>query len=262
VPTASTVSVRGGKFRTVVREEGGGDPLLVLHDFDVQHDWEPYLSLLAKDFRVIAPLHPGYGDSVGIDHIDDPVDMAIYYADLLDALKVPAVHVLGIDLGAMFAIELAWVVPDRVKSMTLVGPVGLHADGLEVADVFAMDVKQVPALVFHDATTDVAKSHAPGRLDPDNVEEATVQQARAWSSATKFIWPFPEKGLEKRIHRVTAKTLLVWGANDRYVPPAFASAFQQALPGAQLVTIPDSGHFPNLEQPEKFGAKVRDFLKS
>jgi pimeloyl-ACP methyl ester carboxylesterase len=78
----------------------------------------------------------------------------------------------------------------------------------------------------------------------------------------KFIWPLPDKGLKKRIHRITAPTLVVWGAEDRLVPPVYADEFLKRLPpGARLETVERGGHAPQAEQPEAVARVVREFLR-
>jgi pimeloyl-ACP methyl ester carboxylesterase len=75
----------------------------------------------------------------------------------------------------------------------------------------------------------------------------------------KFIWPLPDKGLKKRIHRVVAPTLLVWGKEDRLVPLVYADEFARRLPGARVETVSDAGHAPQLERPDVVARLVRDF---
>jgi pimeloyl-ACP methyl ester carboxylesterase len=83
-----------------------------------------------------------------------------------------------------------------------------------------------------------------------------------WSmgSTGKFIWPLPDKGLKKRIHRVKAPTLVVWGKEDRLVPPVYADEFARRIAGARVQTVGDAGHAPHLEQPEAFAKTVLAFL--
>ena len=76
----------------------------------------------------------------------------------------------------------------------------------------------------------------------------------------KFIWPLPDKGLKKRIHRVRVPTLLVWGKEDRLVPPVYAEEFARRIAGARVATVEQAGHAPHLEQPETVARLVREFL--
>jgi pimeloyl-ACP methyl ester carboxylesterase len=80
------------------------------------------------------------------------------------------------------------------------------------------------------------------------------------ASILQFIWPLPDKGLAKRLYRVNAPTLLVWGGQDRLVDPAYGDAFASAIPGARLEVIDGAGHLPQLEQAERTTAVVTEFL--
>ena len=75
-----------------------------------------------------------------------------------------------------------------------------------------------------------------------------------------FIWPIPDKGLKKRIHRVSAPTLIVWGADDRLVPSVYADEFSKRLARARIHIITGAGHAPHLEHPAEVAGLVRDFL--
>jgi pimeloyl-ACP methyl ester carboxylesterase len=80
------------------------------------------------------------------------------------------------------------------------------------------------------------------------------------SSVLQFIWPLPDKGLSKRLYRLRAPTLIVWGAQDRLVHPDYGTDFVAAIPGARLETIPGAGHLPQVERADATVAVVRDFL--
>jgi pimeloyl-ACP methyl ester carboxylesterase len=75
-----------------------------------------------------------------------------------------------------------------------------------------------------------------------------------------FIWPIPDKGLKKRIHRVSAPTLIDWGADDRHVPSVYAEEFSKRLARERIHIITGAGHAPYLEHPAEVAGLVRDFL--
>jgi pimeloyl-ACP methyl ester carboxylesterase len=77
----------------------------------------------------------------------------------------------------------------------------------------------------------------------------------------KFVWPIPDKGLKKRIHRITAPTLVLWGKEDRLVPAVYADEFTRRIPGARLHTVDGAAHAPHLERPDAVAQVVRDFAK-
>ena len=97
----------------------------------------PFWSSLLKT-TVYAPAHPGFETSTGIEHIDDMLDMVVYYNDLLDALHLESVHVVGHSMGGMIGAELAALSPHRVRKLVLANAVGLWLDDHPIADFFAM----------------------------------------------------------------------------------------------------------------------------
>src|SRR5215813_7510477 len=107
MPESKMVSVRNGMFDAQVTQTGAGEPLVYLHGGGGFPGWAPFLDELAKDFTVYAPMHPGWGESTGLEHLDDVIDMALYYLDLFDALGLSNLNVLGSSLGGMFAAEVA-----------------------------------------------------------------------------------------------------------------------------------------------------------
>jgi pimeloyl-ACP methyl ester carboxylesterase len=239
----SLLPVRNGQFKVEVHQAGSGEPLLILHDMTARQPWYPYMDELSTRFRVIAPSLPGFRYSEGLEHIDDPVDMAIFLTDLLDALGIERAVVLGHELGAMFAAELAALSPARVRALVLVAPVGLRGEDADMADIFAMDPADVPQLLWADSQSQIARDWAARPADPDQIEEETVLRARASASASRFLWPFPERGLHKRVHRIKAPTTIVWGEQDRLTPRGLAEAFEKAIPQSRMVTVAGSGHF-------------------
>jgi pimeloyl-ACP methyl ester carboxylesterase len=100
------------------------------------------------------------------------------------------------------------------------------------------------------------------RSDEQDAAATAARVRMVWAMGTtgKFIWPIPDKGLKKRIHRVTAPTLLVWGKEDRLVPPVYADEFVGRLSDARVQTVADTGHAPHLEQPATVARTVREFL--
>jgi pimeloyl-ACP methyl ester carboxylesterase len=83
-----------------------------------------------------------------------------------------------------------------------------------------------------------------------------------WSLACtgKFVWPIPDRGLQKRLHRITAPTLVVWGKQDGIVSPVYAGEFASRIAGARVELIDDAGHLPQLEQVAAVSKTVSSFL--
>jgi pimeloyl-ACP methyl ester carboxylesterase len=90
--------------------------------------------------------------------------------------------------------------------------------------------------------------------------EALLERTQNLSAAGKFLWPIPDKGLKKRIHRISAPTLLVWGASDRLVPPVYGEAFLKRIARARLVVFNGASHMLPFENVDEVAKVVTDFL--
>jgi pimeloyl-ACP methyl ester carboxylesterase len=258
--SGTSVSVRGDRFAIDVWEAGSGTPTVYLHDELLPPGPRPWLDELARTRRVIAPCHPGFGRSTGLEHLDDVVDLAIYYLDFADAMGLTSFDLIGDSFGGMVAAEVAALAPHRVRRLVLVGAVGLWIDEEPSLDVFATPAGNLQQLLWHDPAGTTAAPFAPGTGTEDEQRLATLERLRSLSSAAKFLWPIPDKGLRKRIHRITAPTLVLWGDHDRIVPPSYGRRFAELIPSAKLALVADSGHFPLLEQQPEALATVLSFL--
>lgn len=257
---AETLDVRGGKFRIKLWSKGSGSPVLFLHGGGGVSEWPAWLDPFAERYRVVVPQHPGFGESTGLEHLDDFVDLALFYLDFIDALGLERPDVIGHSFGGNVAAELAALGPDRVGKLVLVGALGLWSDEEPVADFFAMTRGELERAAWHDVEGAHARGLLPEPKDENEREMLRLAEAQAMGAMGKFIWPIPDKGLKKRIHRIKAPTLIVWGASDRLVPPVYGRMYQERIAGSTLVVIPEAGHRPMLEQPVAFRDAVMGFL--
>src|SRR3989441_11663303 len=115
---------------------------------------------------------------------------------------------------------------------------------------------------FRDPAGHAAKRMFGPSEPPDAAAATRVRLMWAIGATGKFIWPIPDKGLKKRIHRVKAPTLLVCGKEDRLVPSIYADEFVRRIPGAQVQSVDHCGHAPHLEQPDTVARMVREFFRS
>ena len=135
------LNVRGTQIR--VLRSGSGPPLIFLHGASGHVGWLPFLERLSQRFDVIAPEHPGFGVSDDPPWLDRPSDLAYFYLDLIGALKLDRVHLMGTSLGGWIAAELAVRNASRLASLTLIGAVGILAnDGAPMDDMFRMSVEE------------------------------------------------------------------------------------------------------------------------
>ena len=93
---------------------------------------------------------------------------------------------------------------------------------------------------------------------PSDLEARVEAQAGLiWAQACtgKFVWPIPDKGLKKRIHRIATPTLIVWGRTDGVIPPVYAEEFARRIANSRVALIDAAGHVPHLEQAEHVGRR-------
>jgi pimeloyl-ACP methyl ester carboxylesterase len=148
----TTIDVRGCKLH--VRRSGRGEPLLFLHGAQGLSDREPGLDALAREFDVIAPDHPGFGRSESSELIDDVGDLAFFYLDLIDALGLDQVHVVGQCIGGWVALEMAVRSTEQLKSLVLVNSAGILVKGVPRADMFICSQDELQKLLFANGAAD------------------------------------------------------------------------------------------------------------
>lgn len=257
---ARTVSVRGDLFQTEIFEAGAGDPLLYLHGVGGFLPDEPFLAKLAERHHVIAPLLPGMGDSTGSEHLLDIHDLIYYELDLLDALNLRGMPLIGHSLGGMIAAELGAVQPERFSALVLIAPLGLWNADYPVADFFSMTPKELALATYHDPESPAAQAAGKAPEGNEAYIAFMLERAKSLATAAKYLWPIPHRGLDKRLHRISSPTLLVWGESDGIVPPRYAEDFRAVIPHTSAVIIPEAGHRPQLEQPARLADAILDFL--
>ena len=256
-----TIAVWDGKVRIRVQSQGSGPALLFFHG-PWGLTWDPFLDELTKSFTVLAPEHPGTAPETPDDiyQLDGLWDLVLCYDELLTALGVESAALVGHSFGGMLACELAAAYPARVRRLALIAPLGFWRDADRVVNWMTLDPARLPEYVFRDPKGEAARRMFGTGADPEAAMEARVRLAWGMGATGKFIWPIPDKGLKKRIHRVTAPTLLVWGKEDRLVPPVYADEFTRRLRDARVQTVEGAGHVPHLEQPGAVARMVGEFV--
>ena len=257
-----TVTVWQGRVRMRVVSKGRG-PVLVFFHGPWGLTWDPFLDRLAESFTVYAPEHPGTTPDAHDDvyHLDGLWDLVLCYEELLETLGIRDAAFVGHSFGGMVACEVAAAYPDRVRRLAMIAPLGFWRDPDRIVNWMMLEPAALRAHIFRDPEGDAARRMFP-RTDAQDAATTEARVRLMWAMGTtgKFIWPIPDKGLKKRIHRVKAPSLLVWGREDRLVPAVYAEEFTRRLSGARVETIDGAGHAPHLEQTDTVARVVRDFL--
>ncbi|MFL6797236.1 MAG: alpha/beta fold hydrolase [Xanthobacteraceae bacterium] len=252
--SSSMLSVDGCRIRLL--RGGSGAPLVFLHGGGGLGIWLPCMAALAKRFDVLAPEHPGYGESETPEWLDSVADLANFYLDLFEALDLTGVHLVGSSLGGWIAAELAVRNASRLASLTLIGAAGIHVDGVEQVDAFLRSEEQRIRDLFYDQ--ELADAVVASMSRPE-LEDAALKNRM---TTAKLCWQPRnyDPQLRKWLHRIKVPTLLVWGAEDRLFPRPYAFVYQQLIPGSKAVILPECGHLPHVEKGEAFTAELESFI--
>jgi pimeloyl-ACP methyl ester carboxylesterase len=252
------VRVNGEPCR--VWEKGTGEPLGVLAGLGGLVAWTPFLDALAESRRVIAPSLPGFPGS-GPSHrlLDSLPDWIAATLDLLEASGLEGGELVGHSVGGALAAEVAAFSRATVKRLVLIAPFGLFDESEPVSDVWARRPTEVAELYStRPAEFAAARLTPPSGLAPDAAIEWQVVQARASEAAARLLWPTGDLGLVRRLHRISCPTLLVWGSDDRIVPPSYAKRFAQRISGpTEIRTVPRAGHAVDFDAPRECALALR-----
>ncbi len=248
----------GGGVEIELHEDGTGAPLVFLHSGQGFVPAQPYVGLLAKKRRLLAPSHPGFGRSSLPDWLDTPDDIAHIYLELMDRIGVERADLVGCSLGGWIAAEMATKAPERFRKLVLVAPVGVKTgpvDKLDIPDIFAIPQERVSQMLFHDP--------AKFRFDPSKFrdDELTII-ARNRETLALLVWEpwMHNPKLKHRLHRLAMPTLFLRGESDGLVSADYIERFARLVPGARIETIAKAAHALQVEQPETFAAKLSGFL--
>ena len=259
---SETLELFGGR-RVEVRRGGQGSTIIWLHGPHGVRKNDPIIAELTKRHRVVAPIAPGFNNVDELDDIRDVHDLALHYDDIFEALGLDRISLVGHSFGAMIAAEVAAHVPNRVERLVLISPFGLWRDDHPVADLFARPYATIDRILWKSGEPSAAMAD-PANFPNDPVEKA-VALNQAMTSVAKFVWPIPDKGLRRRLPRVTAQTLIIFGRDDAFVPAIYADEFAAAIPGARKAVIADAAHMVPYEQTaevmrlieQQFAEKIR-----
>ncbi len=250
------------RIETEVESGGRGAPLVYLHGpWGLAPDRD-FIARLADRHTVHAPKFPGTSgqDAEAIHRIDGWLDLIVYHGELFDRLALEPVVLAGHSFGGMLACEIAAAMPDRVRRLILIDPVGLWRDDLPVKNWMILPPADLRAALFADPDGSPAQKFFG--LPEETAARIEMQAGRIWSQACtgKFVWPIPDKGLDNRIHRIAAPTLIVWGKADGIVAAAYADEFARRIAKSRVEIVERAGHLPHLEQAERVARAIGDFL--
>jgi pimeloyl-ACP methyl ester carboxylesterase len=266
-----------GGYRVHYRDDGDPSlPLLVLlHGFgDSFMTWEGWVGELKSRFHIISLDFPGHGltrapqgSRLNAEGLADFVDA------FAATLALPKFAVAGNSMGGGAAWQLAVRHPQRLDALILVDAAGFANDKPPSDVPLAFKILRYPIgravlskidnrpLIENGLKTDVFDKSL---ITPALVDRfAEFQRAPGHRAILMSIdMGAPARPTAELVSTIKVPTLILWGENDPLIEPAAAKKFAAAIPGAKLITYPNTGHLPQIEIPQRSAADAADFLQA
>ena len=252
-PIYSTMTLCGASVP--LKRAGAGPTMLMIHGGGGSPRFLPAMQKLAERFAVVIPQAPGFGGAEVPPWLETISDLANFYLELIDALQLREIHLVGLSLGGWVAAELAVRNASRLRTLTLMDSPGIEVPGVARLDLTKLnDEAAVRATYFDEKFADAGVARL---MSPANEPVRRANERLVAKLARERDWHDPQ--LQRWLHRIRIPTLIVWGENDRLFPRAYGEAWHRAIAGSRLVVVPRAGHLPIQEQPEAFATAVGEF---
>jgi pimeloyl-ACP methyl ester carboxylesterase len=250
-----------------VLRRGRGRPILLIHGVNPISPQAPFLDGLAEHGEMVAPSAPGFGNSPRPPDFDTMYDLVHFYREVLDGLPGQTA-LIGFSFGGWIAAEIAAAGSPKIECLVLVDPVGIKIGGREERDIvhfFNTPPEELNRRSWHDPARRPAGCWGLGWqavIDEAMTDDDMVRLARNWDALCLYAWRphMYNPQLKHWLRRISVPTLVLWGASDRIVTPAYGRAYAGLIPGARFELIERAGHHPELEQSPAFLDAVQGFL--
>jgi abhydrolase domain-containing protein 6 len=246
--------------------DGKKPTIVLIHGFAAnKENWVRFAGYLTPDYHVVIPDLPGHGESVKDFNMKyDWTDQVQYLHDILGRLNIGKFHMAGSSMGGAISCLYAASYPDQVMSLLLIDPAGIYRYECELTQ--RLKEGKNPLIVTcpddFDKLIDFAlekKPYIPWPVNSVMAEKAVENQA---INKKIFADMQVSRGFdfEDTIQKITAPTLIFWGAQDRIISVKNATLFEQLIPGSKKIVFEGVGHAPMIEIPEKSANLYIEFL--
>ena len=260
-------------------DTGEGPAVLFVHGLTSSYrHWEHLVDALAEDHRVLAPDLFGHGQSAKPRGDYSLGGHAATLRDLLDRLGIDRVTLVGHSLGGGVAMQFCYLFPDRVERLVLVasGGLGRSVSPLLRAATLPGAEWVLPLIAsrwIRGGAEKVGRTVArTGWQASSDLSEAwrgftslaDAESRRAFLATTRSVIDPGGQTVTAHDHlplAVDIPTLIVWGTKDRVIPAWHATTAHQAIPGSRVELFDGAGHYPHLDEPERFAALLEDFVE-
>lgn len=248
------ISLCAGTLPLTYEEQGSGRPYLLLHGGAGPASMRGLAGALSLEGHVLLPTHPGYEGLPRPEWLGSIPDLATCYLLLLEQLDLHDVVVVGNSVGGWLALELGLRASPRVAALVVLDAVGLEPTAATgpILDPATLAPAARGAAAFHDPAR---YSLAPSSPAAAATMAANQQTLRVYAGEPFMHSPT----LRARLPLLTLPTLVLWGASDHIVTPAYGQQLAALLPAARFELVPQAGHFPQLEQLPQVLTHLRQF---
>jgi len=262
-----TIDADGKSISLLESEPGKNKPTIVMvHGFAAnKENWIRFAAYLTDDYHVVAMDLPGHGDSVKDFNLRYGLkDQVVYVNEILSQLKINKFHMTGNSMGGAISALYAVAYPDQVESLFLIDPAGIHVYDCELTRRLAEGENPLIVTCNEDfyRLMDFAleqKPYIPWPITSVMAEKAVANEAINRKIFADFHREMDET-FNGEIKKITAPTLILWGAEDRIIDMKNAVIFNQMIPHSELVVFDETGHAPMIEMPEKAAKLYKDFI--
>jgi pimeloyl-ACP methyl ester carboxylesterase len=254
--------------RWVYLEGGTGETLLFVHGFGMEKDgWGIFPKAFSRSYRLILPDLPGFGENSRLESADYDVQSQVKRLNhFVEALALKRFHLVGSSMGGYIAGYYASEYPDKVTSLALFNPAGVNSPVL--GDMWRRHVEtgEIALLYKTEKGFEDLLSLLFYRVPP---VPRPFKKYFAQHGASNYVFyekvlrDLEQEGkheLEGRLSRVQARTLVVWGANDRILHVSGAEKFREGLKNVKVVILDQCGHVPFFEKRKETTKIYQDFL--
>jgi len=242
-------------IETVTYAIGDGEPLVYFHGGGTFHGFE-WVRPLADRFRVYCPYHPNFGES-GDAPFDQMADYVQHYEMLFPALGLDTFHLAGASMGGHMAARYAAANPGDIDKLVLNAPAGLISTNAQMPDFGQIAPADLPKMFVTDP--EWIEPFWPAEPSPE-WQALRDRESRA-AFASREDLAATDRALRDGLEGFARPTLLIWGSNDRIVPPGYAEDWHAVLLHAEVALIPNGSHLLFDEFPAAVEA-LRRFLEA
>lgn len=247
-------------FDCRIWEKGSGEPIGYFAGIGGMPRWFPFLNILAERRRVICPSLPGFPGSLGHTQCFDHLDWLLATKDLFEQAGLENADVIGSSVAAPLIADIAGIWGGLIKKLILISPFGIFDEKNPTVDIWA----QRPGNVFSKQLLERQDAYLKLFSAPSDEEkiEWDIMIDRASEAAARYLFPFGDTGLIKRLKRIKQPTLLLRGSKDQIIPKSYITKFADQIGGhAVSIEIANAGHLSEIDEPEEIVNLIIKFLK-